>query len=47
MKKLLPVVQRHGEFLTKTIDERITTEKSAVIEGKSYLALKCVVADHK
>ena len=35
MKKLLPVVQRHGKDLTKTIDERIGAERSAVLEGMS------------
>ena len=34
MKKLLPVIQSHGKVLTKTIDEQIGSNDSAVIEGK-------------
>lgn len=40
MKKLLPVVQWHGKCLTKTIDERIGAERSAVVEGTCYSAKK-------
>jgi hypothetical protein len=34
MKKLLPVVQSHSKYLTKTIDERIGRDMSVVVEGK-------------
>jgi hypothetical protein len=38
IKKLLPVVQRHGKRLTNTIDQRIGSETSAVVEG-----MRCAV----
>ncbi|KAH4004636.1 hypothetical protein HBH98_034170 [Parastagonospora nodorum] len=38
MKKLLPVVQRHGKRLTETIDQRIGSESSAVVEVVSLFS---------
>ena len=44
MKKLLPVVQWHGKRLTKTIDQRIGSETSAVVDGTRCDAKRCVMS---
>lgn len=44
MKKLLPVVQRHGKRLTETIDQRIGSETSAVVEGTRCAAKRHVLS---
>ncbi|KAL6159742.1 hypothetical protein ACJQWK_05848 [Exserohilum turcicum] len=38
MKKLLPVVQSHGKYLMKTIDQSIGSDESAVVEVVSLFS---------